>query len=99
MILSTQCRLFLCPKSANKKQIGNDPIISVVDIIVVVGVAIVVDIARVITIVIVGRTQPPPAGQAGWHNGSFCHLQPISAGLSPVDTVVLLASLAIHLFR
>ena len=61
MILTTQYRLFLCPKSANKKQIGDDPIISVVDIIVVVGVAIVVDIARVITIVIVRRTQPPPA--------------------------------------
>jgi len=46
---------------ANKKQIGDNAVISVVDIIVVVDVAVVVNIARVITIVIVRRTQPPIA--------------------------------------
>jgi len=66
VILTTQRRLFLY-LLANKKQIGDNAVISVVDIIVVVDVAVVVNIARVITIVIVRRTQPPIAQKDTGH--------------------------------
>jgi len=47
-----------------KGQIRAHTAICIVDVVVVVGVAIVVDVARVVTIVIVGRAEPPPAAVA-----------------------------------
>lgn len=47
----------------NKRQIGDNTAILIVDIVVV-CIAVVVDVARVVRIVIVRRTQPPPAAVA-----------------------------------
>lgn len=44
-----------------KKQIGDNAVISIIDVIVVVDVAVVIDVARIITIIVVRRTKPPPA--------------------------------------
>ena len=42
----------------NEKQIGNDTVITVIDIVVIVA-AVVIDVPRIIVVVIIRRTQPP----------------------------------------
>ncbi|MFA5736532.1 MAG: hypothetical protein WC925_05440 [Bacilli bacterium] len=41
------------------KQIGDDAVVSVVDIVVVVHIAIVIHVSRVVGVVVVRRPQPP----------------------------------------
>lgn len=89
--------LAICPpiqQKRGKKQIGNDTVISIVNIVVVISVTIVVNVTSVI-VVIIGRAQPPPAeNKQPTTHFPICYLyQP------PQEVDNLFLSEAIHFFK
>lgn len=62
MLLSTQyviAYVLAGIAEIGEKQIGNDAVISVIDIVVIIRITVVIDVPRIIVIVVIRRTKPP----------------------------------------